>query len=49
MDLNERTNSMRRFFNEHVGDYDEHHVPFLEAKRHMVNVLPEGVERVLDL
>ncbi len=49
MDLTERTNSMRRFFNEHVGDYDEHHVPFLNSKRHMVDVLPEGVERVLDL
>lgn len=49
MNLKERVDSMRSFFNEHIGDYDDKHAPFMSAKEQITEQLPEGTQRVLDL
>ncbi|MBE6634477.1 MAG: methyltransferase domain-containing protein [Ruminococcaceae bacterium] len=49
MDLKQRVQSMHDFFNERVDGYDEKHAPLMQSKKQLINALPQGVCRVLDL
>jgi len=50
MDLNERNESMRDFFNRKAAEcYDEVHAVFMRTKEMITENLPDGTKKVLDL
>ena len=50
MDLNERIESMKSFFNEKAREcYDEVHSAYMDTKRMLTENLPCGTKKVLDL
>lgn len=49
MNLTKRNEEMRDFFNEKADGYDAVHLPMMANKAAIAEMLPEGVNRVLDL
>ncbi len=49
MDLKERNESMRSFFNEKIDTYDDTHAKFMDTKRAITSNLAPDVNEVLDL
>ena len=49
MDLEERNQSMRDFFNAKIDTYDEKHAPFMLTKKAITDNLEGPVNKVLDL
>ena len=49
MDLKKRNEEMRGFFDEKAGGYDDVHLLMMGNKRAITEMLPDGVEKVLDL
>ncbi len=49
MDLNERNQNMRNFFNEKIDTYDNVHEQFLPTKNALANTLRESDIEILDL
>lgn len=50
MNIVERSEELRRFFNHVVDiDYDQRHMEFIEGKRKIVDFIPKGSKRIIDL
>lgn len=49
MDLKERNQTLKEFFDRKTIGYDDVHSKFMESKRALTEVLPENTEKVLDL
>ncbi|MBO7404721.1 MAG: class I SAM-dependent methyltransferase [Clostridia bacterium] len=49
MDLTERAQDMKSFFDRKADGYDDVHLAFMETKRALTDGLPDGTTRVLDL
>lgn len=49
MNLAKRNAEMRDFFNEKADGYDDVHLPMMDNKRAITELLPDGIKRVLDL
>lgn len=49
MNLYERNQKQRAFFNEKIAEYDASHQEFMETKKELANNLDKSVKRILDL
>ncbi len=49
MDLKERNQTLKEFFDRKTIGYDDVHIKFMESKRALTEALPENTEKVLDL
>jgi len=49
LDLKKRNEEMRDFFDEKADGYDDVHLPMMDNKRAITEILPDGVKKVLDL
>jgi len=49
MDLKERNQTLKEFFDRKTVGYDDVHLAFMESKRALTEVLPDGTTKVLDL
>ena len=49
MDLKERNQMLKEFFDRKMVGYDDVHIAFMESKRALTDSLPEGTSKVLDL
>lgn len=49
MDLKERNRTLKEFFDRKTVGYDDVHLAFMESKRALTEVLPDGTSKVLDL
>ena len=49
MNLNERANDMKNFFNEKIDTYDATHEKFMESKKLVADNLPSNTNTILDL
>jgi len=49
MDLKERNQTLKEFFDRKTIGYDDVHIKFMESKRALTEVLPDNTEKVLDL
>ena len=49
MNLKERNNNIRNFFNEKINDYDNVHAQFMNTKAMITNSLKKDTKKVLDL
>ncbi len=49
MDLKERNQTLKEFFDQKTVGYDDVHLAFMESKRALTEALPEGTAKVLDL
>ena len=49
MNLYERNQKQRQFFNEKIAEYDDSHQEFMETKKELANNLNKDVKRILDL
>ena len=49
MDLKERNQTLKEFFDRKTVGYDDVHIAFMESKRALTQALPDGTAKVLDL
>lgn len=49
MDLKERNQTLKEFFDRKTVGYDDVHLAFMESKRALTAALPDGTAKVLDL
>lgn len=49
MDLRERNQTLKEFFDRKTVGYDDVHIAFMESKRALTDALPDGMAKVLDL
>lgn len=49
MDLKERNQTLKEFFDRKTVGYDDVHIAFMESKRALTEALPDNTEKVLDL
>lgn len=49
MNLYERNQKQRAFFNEKIDSYDEEHSTFMETKKTLADSLDKGTKKILDL
>ncbi len=49
MDLKERNQNLKEFFDRKTVGYDDVHLAFMESKRALTEALPDGTAKVLDL
>ena len=49
MNLKERNQNMRDFFNRKIDSYDETHQKFMETKKELIDSLKEDANKILDL
>lgn len=49
MDLKERNQNLKEFFDRKTVGYDDVHIAFMESKRALTEALPDGTAKVLDL
>ena len=49
MDLKERNQNLKEFFDRKTVGYDDVHIAFMESKRALTDALPDGTAKVLDL
>lgn len=49
MDLKERNQNLKEFFDRKTVGYDDVHIAFMESKRALTEALPDGTTKVLDL
>ena len=49
MDLKERNQTLKEFFDRKTVGYDDVHLAFMKSKRALTEVLPDGTAKVLDL
>ena len=49
MDLKERNQTLKEFFDRKTVGYDDVHIAFMESKRALTDALPDGTAKVLDL
>ncbi len=49
MDLKERNQTLKEFFDRKTIGYDDVHSKFMESKRALTEALPENTEKILDL
>ena len=49
MDLKERNQTLKEFFDRKTVGYDDVHIAFMESKRALTEALPDGTAKVLDL
>ena len=48
MNLNERNQKVRSFFNEKIDTYDDVHSEFMETKKELADNIDKDAKRILD-